>query len=90
MIICTQQKVVKEMIKRVKFTVKQARQLREISQTVMAKTLKMSLPTYVSKEQNPGNFKMSEAELFLQAVGLSRGDVIFVPSDTTKCCDGKV
>lgn len=70
-----------------KFTVRQARNLRSITQTDMAKALKMSVPTYVSKEQNPGNFRMKEAELFLQVVGLNRDEVIFMSCDTTESSD---
>lgn len=79
--------VEKEMINEVKLTVRQARNLRSITQAEMAKALKMSIPTYVSKEQNPGNFRMKEAEMFLQVVGLDRDEVVFMPCDTTESRD---
>lgn len=73
----TTQKCRKEVVKLVRYTVRQARTLRNITQRAMARIIGITERTYISKEQNPENFKMWEAEKFLDAVGLEYKDVIF-------------
>lgn len=62
---------------RVKFTIRQARLYAEIGQDEMAKTLGMSVGSYVKYEAYKNYLRVDKATKFAEAVKLPFDDIIF-------------
>lgn len=62
----------------VKFTLKQARKYKGLTQDEMAKVLKMAKRTYIDYEQYKIPLRIDKAYLFAECVGFSIDDIIFL------------
>ena len=51
----------------------------------MAKALGISLPTYLRLEKNPGEIKIKDAFKIAEILDVNFNDIIFLPSQSTKC-----
>ncbi|MFK9118403.1 helix-turn-helix transcriptional regulator [Peribacillus castrilensis] len=65
----------------VKFTLKQARKYKGLTQDEMAKVLKMAKRTYIDYEQYKIPLRIDKAYLFAESVGFSIDDIIFFDPD---------
>lgn len=61
------------------------RRAKEITQKEMAKALGISLPTYLRLEKNPGEIKIKDAFKIAEILDVNFNDIIFLPSQSTKC-----
>lgn len=62
----------------VKFTIKQARKYKGLTQEEMAKVLGMAKRTYIDYEQYKIPLRIDKAFLFAECVGFSIDDIIFL------------
>ncbi|KQU20888.1 hypothetical protein ASG65_22525 [Bacillus sp. Leaf13] len=70
----------------VKFTIKQARKYKGLTQEEMAKVLGMAKRTYIDYEQYKIPLRIDKAFLFAECVGFSIDDIIFFdPGIHFKC-----
>lgn len=61
------------------------RRAKGIPQRVIAKALNISLPTYLKLEKEPGKMKIEQAVKVAEILGVNFEDILFLPSQTTKC-----
>lgn len=61
------------------------RRAKDIPQKVMAKALNISLPTYLKLEKEPEKMRIEQAFKVAEVLGVNFEDIIFMPSQTTKC-----
>lgn len=62
----------------VKFTLKQARKYKGLTQDEMAKVLRMAKRTYIDYEQYKIPLRVDKAYMFAECVGFSIDDIIFL------------
>lgn len=66
-----------------RFSIKELRRAKEITQEEMASLCGVHLNTYRAWEDNPADIKLSKAVLIAERLGIELKDVIFLPEDTT-------
>ena len=64
-----------------KFTVKQAREYRELTIAEMARKIGLSSSTYYRWERNPQNISMESAERISSILNIPANDLIFCPAN---------
>ena len=67
-----------------KFTIREWRRVKEISQEEMAGLCGVHINTYRAWEDNPAEMRLSKAVIVAERLGIKLDDIIFLPSDTTK------
>ena len=70
------------------YTIRQARELRGFTQEFVAKNLNLSTPSYITREKNPGRFRVDELFRFLDLVQLHKSDLFFLRDDYAKASSG--
>lgn len=65
-------------------TFPELRRAKKISQEEMAKLCKVNINTYRGWESNPGEIRLSKAQIIADRLGIGLTDFIFLTSDTTK------
>lgn len=68
-----------------RLTIKEWRRLKGISQEKMADMCGVHVNTYRAWEENSADIKLSKAITVAEKLGVGLSDIIFMPSDTTKC-----
>lgn len=66
-----------------KFTIKELRRARGISQEEMADLCEVHQNTYRAWEDNPGEIKLSKAIIIAERLGIGIEDIIIMPETTT-------
>lgn len=66
-----------------RFSIKELRRAKEITQEEMASLCGVHLNTYRAWEDNPAEIKLSKAMIIARRLGIELKDVIFLPEDTT-------
>lgn len=62
-----------------KFSIKELRRAKNISQDDMAKICGVSINTYRSWEDAPGDIKLSKAVIIADQLGIDLKDILFLP-----------
>ena len=66
-------------------TIKEWRRAKNITQEEMADVCGVHVNTYRVWEDNPADIKLSKAILISEKLGIGLSDIIFMPTNTTKC-----
>lgn len=67
-----------------KFSIKELRRAKDISQEEMANLCDVHLNTYRAWEDNPAEIRLSKAVIIADRLGIELKDVLFLPQNTNE------
>ena len=68
-----------------KFTIKQHRLLKDMTQEAVSEKLGVHVNTYAAWEKNPEKISIATSKMLATIFNVSVDDIIFLPSNSTKC-----